>query len=179
MQSVSLQTSNIPRLGWVNSIHSMQSPTIRPKHAPTTREGIKIPATRSATHDNTHKESRCLPGTLMPKVMMVNAPLMSKASPTRPTTGPIWSGRSTQSGLTVSSLHSAKSCPRQFPVYSTSAFVSGMTHAGHQLRPAHSTVGVQKRHHSSQSSDECHFDDWMVLDPCSLSDMSSPEDIQS
>ena len=44
MQSVSRQTSKIARSGCWYSIHSMTSPTIRPKQAPTTREGMNIPA---------------------------------------------------------------------------------------------------------------------------------------
>jgi hypothetical protein len=44
IQSVSWQTLKIDMFGCVNSIHSIANPTIRPKHAPTAKEGMKIPA---------------------------------------------------------------------------------------------------------------------------------------
>jgi len=46
IQSVSRQTSKIDMFGWVNSIHSIANPTIRPKHAPTAKDGMNIPANR-------------------------------------------------------------------------------------------------------------------------------------
>jgi hypothetical protein len=44
IQSVSRQTLKIDMFGWVNSIHSIANPAIRPKHAPTAKDGMKIPA---------------------------------------------------------------------------------------------------------------------------------------
>jgi hypothetical protein len=48
--SVVSQTLKMGRYGYVNSTHSIPSPIIRPKHAPTTREGMKIPAAMSANN---------------------------------------------------------------------------------------------------------------------------------
>ena len=54
IQSVSRQTLKIDMFGWVNSIHSIANPTIRPKHAPTAKDGMKIPAIISSNHSSRH-----------------------------------------------------------------------------------------------------------------------------
>lgn len=53
------------------------------------------------------------------------------------------------------------------------------THTGDKFRPSHATVWVQKRHGSSQSSDQKDFNDWVFAQPCALPYAPRPHDVET
>jgi hypothetical protein len=168
---VSEHTPKILEFGYRNSMYSIPRPTILPKHAPTTSEGMKMPAinvisihcscspprpfSRDLTTPHLEWNRSGSPGNLIPKVMIVRAPLITNADPTVNMTEAISLGCCTQRLLLESSLHSAKS-------YVGSAIDSpatllemtswACTHTRDELGAAHSAVRVEKRYHSGEYS---------------------------